>query len=441
MSETAIESSPAFDLADTRRRLKAIFMGSVGNLVEWYDFYAYTAFALYFAPHFFPSNDPVVQQLNAATLFAAGFIVRPIGGWLFGHIADRYGRRLSLTISVLMMCFGSLIIALTPTYATIGFAAPVLLALARIIEGLSLGGEYGASATYLTEIAHPEHRGFYSSFQYVTLIGGQLTAILVLLLLQNVFLTHQQLVDWGWRIPFVIGALLAVSAMFMRRHMHETESFVAANKDKTRKRESSLRGLMKYPREVAIVVGLTAGGTAAFYTFTTYMQTFVRQTVGLSDITTTYVIAGSLIFATLLQPVYGMISDKIGRKPLLVFFGLAGTLLTVPILTLLSQTKSPWVAFLLISGAWIFVAGYTSINAVVKAELFPTAIRATGVAVPYALTVSIFGGTAPAIALFFKQQGHEQWFFYYLSGVIALSLLVYVTMRDTKHQTAMDRHD
>jgi MHS family alpha-ketoglutarate permease-like MFS transporter len=442
MSDTATSQPQPhpIEFADAKRRLKAIFVGSVGNLVEWYDFYAYTAFSLYFAPAFFPSSDPVVQQLNAATLFAAGFIVRPLGGWLFGHLADRYGRRLSLTISVLMMCFGSLIIALTPTYATIGFAAPALLALARIIEGLSLGGEYGASATYLSEIADPEHRGFYSSFQYVTLIGGQLTAILVLLLLQNVFLTHEQLVAWGWRIPFVIGALLAVTAMFMRRHMHETESFTEASKNPV-KRESSIRGLMRYPREIAIVVGLTAGGTAAFYTFTTYMQTFVRQTAGFSDITTTYVIAGSLIFAAILQPIYGAISDRIGRKPMLIFFGVAGTLLTVPLLTTLAGTKSPWIAFLLISGAWVFVAGYTSINAVVKAELFPTSIRATGVAVPYALTVSIFGGTAPAIALFFKQQGHEQWFYYYLAGVIFISLLVYSTMRDTKHQSAMHRHD
>lgn len=427
------------ELADARRRIKAIFIGSVGNLVEWYDFYAYTAFALYFAPHFFPSHDPVVQQLNAATLFAAGFIVRPVGGWLFGHLADRYGRRLSLMVSVLMMCFGSLIIAFTPTYETIGFAAPALLALARIIEGLSLGGEYGASATYLTEIADPEHRGFYSSFQYVTLIGGQLTAILVLLLLQNVFLTHEQLVAWGWRIPFVIGAALAITAMVMRRHMQETEAFEAAKSSMTR--ESSLRGLMKYPREVAIVVGLTAGGTAAFYTFTTYMQTFVKQTVGLSDIVTTYVIAGSLIFASILQPVYGLISDRIGRKPVLMFFGIAGTLLTVPILTTLAGTKSAWTALLLICGAWIFTAGYTSINAVVKAELFPTAVRATGVAVPYAVTVSIFGGTAPAIALFFKQQGHEQWFFYYLAGMFFISFLVYALMRDTKHASAMQRHE
>lgn len=432
-------SDSHIDPADAKRRIKAIFIGSIGNLVEWYDFYAYTAFSLYFAPAFFPSHDPVVQQLNAATLFAAGFLVRPLGGWLFGHLADRYGRRLSLTVSVIMMCVGSLIIAVTPTYATIGLAAPALLALARIIEGLSLGGEYGASATYLTEVADPKHRGFYSSFQYVTLIGGQLSAILVLLLLQNVFLTHEQILDWGWRIPFVIGALLAITAALMRRDMHETESFLESKK--TKPKTSSIRALMNYPREIALVVGLTAGGTAAFYTFTTYMQTFVRQTVGLSATTTTFVIAGSLIFASILQPIYGALSDRIGRKPLLIFFGVAGTIFTVPILTAMTETKSPWVALLLISAAWIFTACYTSINAVVKAELFPTSIRATGIAVPYAVTVSIFGGTAPAIALWFKQAGHEQWFFYYLAGVIFLSLLVYSTMRDTKHTSKMHVHD
>ena len=219
-----------FDLADARRRIRAIFIGSVGNLVEWYDFYAYTAFALYFAPAFFPNSDPVVQQLNAAVLFAATFLMRPLGGWLFGTIADRYGRRLSLTLSVLCMCFGSLMIAVTPTYASIGIAAPAILALARVIEGLSLGGEYGASATYLSEVADPRHRGFYSSFQYVTLIGGQLTAIIVLLLLQKVFLTPDQLKAWGWRIPFVIGAGLAIFAAVMRRKLHETEAFVEAAK-------------------------------------------------------------------------------------------------------------------------------------------------------------------------------------------------------------------
>ena len=439
MTDQTTTPGDHIDLADARRRIKAIFIGSIGNLVEWYDFYAYTAFALYFAPAFFPNSDPVVQQLNAAVLFAATFLMRPFGGWLFGTIADKYGRRLSLTISVVCMCFGSLIIAVTPTYATIGIAAPILLALARMIEGLSLGGEYGASATYLSEVADPKHRGFYSSFQYVTLIGGQLTAIIVLLLLQKVLLTEQELKDWGWRIPFVIGALLAVFAAVMRRDLHETEQFLEAKK--LAKPKSSMLTLLQYPRELLLVVGLTAGGTAAFYTFTTYMQTFVKLSVGLTADQTTMVIFGSLVFATILQPLYGALSDRIGRKPLLIFFGVAGTLATIPILTTLKDTKSPFVAFLLICGAWVFVAGYTSINAIVKAELFPTNIRALGVGLPYAITVSVFGGTAPAIALYFKSLGHEEWFYYYLTGMIALSLLIYLTMRDTKHASAMHRHE
>jgi MHS family alpha-ketoglutarate permease-like MFS transporter len=440
MADQVVErASGKLDVADVERRVKAIFIGSMGNLVEWYDFYAYTAFALYFAPAFFPTSDPVVQQLNAAVLFAATFLMRPLGGWLFGYLADHFGRRLSLTLSVVCMCFGSLMIAVTPTYATIGLAAPAILALARVIEGLSLGGEYGASATYLSEVADANHRGFYSSFQYVTLIGGQLTAIIVLLLLQKVFLSADDLKAWGWRIPFVIGAMLAIFAAVMRRSLQETDAFVEAKK--AVKPTGSIRELLRYPRELLLVVGLTAGGTAAFYTFTTYMQTFVKLSVGLTEDQTTLVIFGSLIFATILQPTYGAISDRIGRKPLLVFFGIVGTIATVPILMTLKETKSPFIAFLLICAAWIFVAGYTSINAIVKAELFPTNVRALGVGLPYAITVSLFGGTAPAIALYFKTMGHENWFYYYLSGMIFLSLLIYSTMRDTKHESAMHRHE
>src|ERR1700756_4528367 len=437
--QTIRPAEPATSFVDVERRIKAILIGSAGNLVEWDDFYAYTPFSLYFAPAFFPNSDPVVQQLNAAVLFAATFLMRPLGGWLFGYLADHFGRKLSLTLSVVCMCFGSLMIAVTPTYASIGFAAPVILALARVIEGLSLGGEYGASATYLSEVADPKHRGFYSSFQYVTLIGGQLTAIIVLLLLQKVFLTPEELKAWGWRSPFAIGALLAIFAAVMRRRLQETEAFEEAKK--VVKPTGSVTNLLKYPRELLLVVGLTAGGTAAFYTFTTYMQTFVKLSVGLTEDQTTTVIFGTLIFATLLQPIYGAISDRIGRKPLLIFFGVVGTIATVPILMTLKETKTPFVAFLLICAAWIFVAGYTSINAIVKAELFPTNVRALGVGLPYAITVSLFGGTAPAIALYFKTLGHEDWFYYYLSGMIFLSLLIYSTMRDTKHESAMHRHE
>ncbi|QOZ56380.1 alpha-ketoglutarate permease [Bradyrhizobium sp. CCBAU 53338] len=422
-----------------KRRLRAIFVGSVGNLVEWYDFYAYAAFSLYFAKAFFPEGDEVVQQLNAALLFAAGFLVRPVGGWLFGHLADRHGRRNALTLSVVMMCFGSLIIAVTPTYASIGLAAPVVLGLARILQGLSLGGEYGTSATYLSEVADEKNRGFYSSFQYVTLIGGQLCAILVLLLLQKVFLSTDEIRAWGWRVPFAFGAVLAVVAALMRSNLHETDAF--KNSRAAVKTSSSIRALLNYPRELMLVVGLTMGGTAAFYTYTTYMQKFLRLSVKLTDDQTTMVTAGSLVFAMVLQPIYGAISDRIGRKWLLIGFGVSGTLFTIPLLTTLQASHDAFSAFLLIAAAWMIVSGYTAINAVVKAELFPTSVRATGVGVPYALTVSIFGGTAESIALWFKSIGHESWFYWYLTGCIAVSLLVYLTMRDTRTTSAMDRHE
>jgi MFS transporter, MHS family, alpha-ketoglutarate permease len=440
MTTTALEATDHLDLADMRRRIKAIFIGSVGNLVEWYDFYAYAAFALYFAGAFFPNSDPVVQQLNAALLFAAGFLVRPLGGWLFGYLADQHGRRGALMLSVALMCFGSLMIAVTPTYASIGIWAPILLGLARVLQGLSLGGEYGTSATYLTEMADQRHRGFYSSFQYVTLIGGQITALLVLLALQNVFLTNDEIRAWGWRIPFFIGAALAVTALIMRRNLHETDAFEAAKKTVVKK-TSSLRALARYPREVLLVVGLTAGGTAAFYTYTTYMQKFLKLSVGLTDDQTTMVTLGALVFGMILQPIYGAISDRIGRKWLLIAFGVSGVLFTVPLLTTLQTVKTPFAAFLLIAAAWMIVSGYTSINAVVKAELFPTTVRAIGVGLPYALTVSIFGGTADSVALWFKSLGHEGWYYYYLTGMIGISLVVYLFMRDTKADSAMHRHE
>jgi len=417
------------------RRLKAIFIGSIGNLVEWYDFYAYAAFALYFAKSFFPEGDEVAQQLSAAMLFAFGFLVRPLGGWLFGWMADHVGRRVSLTVSVLLMCLGSLIIAVTPTYAAIGVAAPCILAFARILQGLSLGGEYGTSATYLCEVADQKNRGFYSSFQYVTLIGGQLCAVLVLLLLQQVFLSPEELRAWGWRIPFVVGGCLAIVAAIMRRNLHETDAFTAVKKKRAARSASSL---LAYPREVILVIGLTMGGTAAFYTYTTYMQKFLKLSVKLTDSETTLVTAGSLIFAMCLQPIYGAISDRIGRKWLLIGFGLCGTIFTVPLLTTLQTVKGAGPAFLLIAAAWLIVSGYTSINAVVKAELFPAEVRATGVGLPYALTVSIFGGTTEPIALSFKNAGHESWFYYYLTGCIAVSLFVYVFMRDTKKSSRIE---
>ncbi|ATQ68356.1 MFS transporter [Methylosinus trichosporium] len=421
-------------LGDTARRLRAILVGSLGNLVEWYDFYVYSAFSLYFAPSFFPGDDPLAQMLSAAGVFALGFLMRPIGGALFGEIGDRYGRRRALTLSVLLMCLGSLIVAVTPTHATIGEAAPAILLFARLLQGLSLGGEYGSSATYLAEMAEPDRRGFYSSFQYVTLIGGQLLALLVLLALQSLVFSPQELRAYGWRIPFAIGAALALFAFVMRRDLDETRAF-AAVKSRTR---SALVELAAYPREALTVVGLTMGGTLAFYVYTTYVQKFLKLSAGLTDAQTTWVSAGSLVFAMCLQPAYGALSDRIGRRPLLLGFGVLGTLFTVPLMSALHDARDPFAAFALVCAGWLIVGAYTSINAVVKAELFPAAVRVTGVSVPYALAVSVFGGTAEYVALWFKNAGHESGFYWYATAVIFCSLLVYASMTDTKKMSRID---
>jgi MHS family alpha-ketoglutarate permease-like MFS transporter len=404
--------------------------GSIGNLVEWYDWYAYTAFAIYFSPQFFPKSNPTAQLLNTAGIFAVGFLMRPVGGWLFGSLADRLGRKRSMTISVLLMSFGSLLIACIPSYNAIGLLAPTLLFVARLIQGLSVGGEYGTSATYLSEMATADRRGFYSSFQYVTLIGGQLLALGIQLVLQKWILSDAQLRDWGWRIPFAIGALLSVVAFYIRSNLHETASFEKAATSKAGR--GTIRELLKHPKAILTVVGLTLGGTLAFYTYSIYMQKFLVNTVGLSIQQSTGISFVALALFAALQPLFGALSDKIGRRPLLIGFGVLGTLCTVPLLTALSQTTSTFTAFLLIMAGLLIVSGYTSINAVVKAELFPGEVRALGVGLPYAVTAALFGGTAEYIALWLKGAGHESLFYWYVTGCISISLIVYLRMQDTK---------
>lgn len=431
------QDSLAAKPAEIGHRIKSIVGGSIGNLVEWYDWYVYAAFSLYFAKAFFPSGDQTAQLLNTAGIFALGFLVRPVGGWLMGVYADRYGRRAALTLSVLAMCFGSLIIAATPGYATIGIAAPIMLIVARLLQGLSVGGEYGCSATYLSEMATRERRGFYSSFQYVTLISGQLLALLVLILLQQVFLSSAELEAWGWRIPFVIGALCALVAIYIRRNIDETSAFTSKKADQPR--GNLIVSLLEHPRAVLTVIGLTMGGTVAFYTYSIYMQKFLVNTVKMSKNEATLISAATLVVFMLLQPVVGAISDRVGRRPVLIGFGVLGSLLTVPLLTAISTTTSGWSAFFLIMIALAIVSGYTSINAVVKAELFPAEVRALGVGLPYAVAVSLFGGTAEYIALWFKSIGHEPWFYWYVTICIGMSLLVYATMPETQQTSRIDR--
>ncbi|MBO2012559.1 MFS transporter [Hymenobacter negativus] len=419
----------------TVSRLRSIISGSIGNLVEWYDWYAYSAFALYFAPVFFPKGSATAQLLNTAAIFAVGFLMRPLGAWLLGAYADRHGRRAALLLSVQLMAGGSLLIAATPSYARIGVAAPMLLLLARLVQGISVGGEYGTSATYLSEMAGARHRGFWSSFQYLTLMGGQLLALTVQLGLQQV-LTADEMSAWGWRVPFVIGAAAALGALYLRTHMAETAAFEQQGATgpalENTPKPDQLQVLLQHPKAVLTVVGLTLGGTLAFYTFTTYAQKFLVNTAGFSKEQATLISFGVMAVALLFQPLMGAISDKVGRRPVLLLFGVGATLGTVPLLRLLAHTHDAGMAAGLLIAALFVVSAYTSISAVVKAELFPTEIRALGVGLPYALTVAIFGGTAEYVALFAKERGVEEWFYWYVTGCAFLSLLVYWRMGETR---------
>ena len=416
---------------EASRRLRNIVGGSAGNLVEWFDWYVYSAFALYFAHAFFPKGDATAQLLNTAAIFAVGFIVRPIGAWLLGIYADRRGRKAGLTLSVSLMCFGSLLIALAPTYAQAGLLSPGILLFARLIQGLSLGGEYGSSATYLSEIADRERRGFWSSFQYVTIIGGQLAALALLVVLQAL-LGEDAMQAWGWRIGFAAGAVLAIVVFIIRRRLDETLSFQNAQASGTRRKSSILTLLFEHPREALLVMALTAGGTAAFYAYTIYLQKFLANTSGFDRATASRIMTVALTVMLLIQPLAGRLSDHLGRKPMMIFFGVGATVLTYPIFVALEQVRTVEAAFALVMLSLIIVTGYTSINAIVKAELFPADIRALGVALPYAVANAIFGGTAEYVALYLKDAGHERWFYVYISLLSACSLIAYVRMRETR---------
>lgn len=429
MTNTTTQPVPQHEL---RKRMVSIFGGSAGNLVEWYDWFAYASFAIYFAPVFFPKSDPTAQLLSTATIFAVGFIVRPIGAWIMGRYADQKGRKAGLSLSVALMFTGSLLLAIAPTYAVAGLGGPAILLLARMLQGLSLGGEYGASATYLSEMAPKGNRGFWASFQYMTLCGGQLCAILVAVVLQAL-LTEEQLTAWGWRIPFVIGALLALGVYLLRRNLAETKSFENLAVDR---KPSTARALWtEHRRESILVAMLSAGGGLGAYTYTSYMQKYLFNTVGFSKSTATYIVAAALIWFTLMQPVFGALADRFGRKPMLLLFGIGGAIAAIPTFLTLEHVTSPIVAVLVLLVPLTLQSGYSANNALVKAELFPAHIRGLGVALPYAIGNAIFAGTVEMIALWLKGIGHEQLFYGYVALIIAMAGVATLMLPETMHNS------
>ena len=417
-------------MAITRKRFISIIGGSAGNLVEYYDWFAYAAFALYFAPVFFPKSDPTAQLLSTATIFAAGFVMRPIGAWVMGRYADAKGRKAGLTLSVGLMFIGSMLLALAPTYAQAGIFGPATLLLARMTQGLSLGGEYGASATYLSEMAPRKNRGFWASFQYMTLCGGQLVAILVAVILQG-FLTEAELTAWGWRVPFFIGALLALAVYVMRRNLAETPSF--ENQDQDRPPSTATMLWRDHRRESILVAMLSAGGGLGAYAYTSYMQKYLFNTVGFDKATATYIIAAALVWFTLMQPVFGALADRFGRKPMLLVFGIGGAFAAVPVFLTLEHTTSPIAAVLLLLIPLTLQSGYSANNALVKAELFPAHIRGLGVALPYAIGNALFAGTVEMVALWLKGAGVEWVFYIYVAVMIGVAGIATILLPETRH--------
>jgi MFS transporter, MHS family, alpha-ketoglutarate permease len=416
----------------TRRAALNTIRGSAGNLVEWYDVYVYTVFASYFEAQFFDKND-TNSTVYIYAIFAVTFVMRPVGSWFFGRYA------LMLSITVMSTC--SFVVAVMPTREILGYWAAVILVFARLVQGFATGGEYGTSATYMSEAATANRRGFLSSFQYVTLIGGHVLAQFTLLIALHL-LDDDALHAWGWRIGFFIGGIAALVVLWIRRSMDESlsESHLEAIREGKDRDAGSMKTLFTtHWRPLLLVFLITAGGTVAFYTYSVNAPAIVKSTFG-SDraLTATWINLVGLIFLMLLQPVGGMISDRIGRKPLLIFFGVGGVIYTYFLLTFLPKTTSVLTAFTLLAVGYIIITGYTSVNAIVKAELFPAEIRALGVGLGYALANSAFGGTAPLLYQASKPD-HITLFIVYVTVVIGVSLLVYIFALKNKGETVLDR--
>ncbi|WP_233859710.1 MFS transporter [Paraburkholderia sp. HD33-4] len=443
MAATPHDLSLRASVGGRRERLRSIIGGSAGNVIEWYDFLAYSIFSIYFSKAFFPGGNQTAQLLNAAAIAAIGYVVRPLGSWAIGALADRRGRRVALSVSVAMMSIGSLIIALTPTYATIGVAAPGVLVCARLLQGFSMGGEAGTSATYLSEMAPPGRRGFFVGFVQVTVVMGQLIALALMLVLQWLMLSPAQLEAWGWRIPFAIGGALAVFALYLRRGIAETEAFERSDAQASARPDEAGRGslmalLVRHRMQTLWTIGISIGGTVAFYTFTIYLQKYMVNTTGFSRGTATLITTAALVIYMCFQPLYGLLSDAVGRRPVMLVFGVGGTFCTVPLMHALGATHSVWVAFALNLAALAILSGFSSIHWLVKSELFPAKLRALGVGLPFAVVSSVMGGTTEYLALKFKHAGHESWFFYYVSACAAISLITYLLMPETRHRSIID---
>jgi MFS transporter, MHS family, alpha-ketoglutarate permease len=404
----------------TARRISAAV---VGNVLEWFDWTVYASLAVFFSPHIFPAGSALGSVLDALVVFAAGFVVRPLGGIVFGALADRRGRRSALSASVVLMGAGSLLVALCPTYAQAGALAPILLTLARLAQGFSLGGEFGVSSVFLAEGTAASRRGLVSSSYYAgTAVGLLLASGATSLLL--VTLGRSGVEAWGWRLAFGVGALGAVAGWLVRRGTGESEAFRASSTSD----RGSLGVLRRHPRAMVRIFAFSIGPTLVFYTFASYFPTYLTLHTGASATAASLAGTGAIAVFLVLQPVFGGLADRVGHRPMLLVFAVGTALVVVPAVTLIGPTGPS--AFGVDALLLALFGAYSAIAPTVMAAQLPPEVRALGVGAPYNLAVALFGGTAPALLTWAMSHGLDLVFFGYVAAACVLAAVVFAAMPD-----------
>jgi MHS family alpha-ketoglutarate permease-like MFS transporter len=408
---------------------KAIIAGAIGNTVEWVDWAVYATFSPIFARQFFPSGSEAAALLSTLAVFAVGFVMRPIGGAVLGAYADRHGRKKGLTLTISLMAGASLVIALCPTYSAIGVLAPLVLLLARLVQGFSAGGEFGSSSAFLIESAAPRRRAFAGSWQQVSVGAGALIASAMGAVLTST-LDQAALHSWGWRVAFAVAGLLGLVGLWLRRSVHETESFEKVRAAQQQRRNPIVAMVRDHPGAALRVAGITIAGTLIYYVWVTYMPTYAHLTTGIPLNQALLANTLAMLVFLVLLPFGGLLSDRIGRKPTMTAFAAGFLLFAWPAFHFLSHNF--WGLFLIEVIGLVLIVGYSANCAVIMAEQFPAEVRTTGIGLPYALAVAIFGGTAPYVTTWMSTHHHSDLVWIYVGVAALIGIAVYSTMPETK---------
>lgn len=431
------------ELPQTAREKRKIILGvGVGNALEWYDWTAYSIFAAYFAGQFFHAADPVTALLGTLAIFGAGFLMRPLGGLFFGWFADRFGRRQAMSISMLITAGGSLLIGISPTYATVGAVAAVFLLLGRMLQGLGHGGEVVSSFTYVTEMAPQKSRGLWSSSVFVFVTVGVIAATLLGAVLSSTLGTDA-VREWAWRIPFILGGVLGIYALYLRRRLDETPMFQAkvqqaeANKAQTPRRRM-FHDIWEHRRACLRIVGLAAGGTVMFYVWSIMAPAFAMGPLGMEPTQVLWVSTGANVFFIACLIFWGWLSDRIGRKFNWYFFAIGAMVLIIPLTIVLNGGSEIWRLAVYMGVGMILISAPTAIMPAYFPEQFPTRVRAVGMGLPYSVAGALAGGTAPYLQAWLYAEGSPRIFDIYLIVLCALVLIAAALSPETRNKDLAD---